>query len=268
MSKEQLLKKCLRTAWNILPKARVPFARAVIHQAAAAEQLSIGVISLGAGLSVLKENGFVPSVVVDIGANRGNWTLEVARVFPSSTFILIDADPANAADLMAVCQSVPRSTFHSTLLGGDTRGDIPFFQMGTGSSVMPELTSADRKEIKLAMTTLDALIGGYMSSPGLIKLDVQGYELEVLRGAEHCLKSAEVVMLECSLLEYNEGAPLFAEVVDFMKDRGFLVYDICGAMRRRDGVLFQADIVFVRENSSLRKSFRQERSEASSRRNC
>jgi len=260
MSSERFLKKCIRTAWNLLPKQRVQIARAVIHQADAAEQRSIGLVSLGAGLSVLKENGFAPGLVVDIGANRGNWSLDVARVFPSAAFILIDADPQNVPELQAVCRSLPQSSFHSTLLGAETRGDMRFFQMGTGSSVMPEVTSADRNEISLAMTTLDALIGDQISSPALIKLDVQGYELEVLRGAPRCLKSAEVIILECAFLEYNEGAPLFAEVVDFMRERGFLVYDFCGAMRRSDGVLFQADVIFAREDSPLRKSFRREAS--------
>ena len=106
------------------------------------------------------------------------------------------------------------------------------------------------------MNTLDDLVAAEVKSPILLKLDVQGYELEVLRGAVKTLSEAEVVIIECSLIQYNEGAPLFAEVVSFMGERGFVVYDFCGQMRRaNDGALFQMDVIFVRENSRLRKEF-------------
>jgi hypothetical protein len=62
-----------------------------------------------------------------------------------------------------------------------------------------------------------------------------------------------VVILEVSLLPYNEGAPLFGEVVAFMAKAGFAVYDFCGQHRRQsDHALFQTDVVFVRADSSLR----------------
>src|SRR2546422_465251 len=95
------------------------------------------------------------------------------------------------------------------------------------------------------------------SLPGrfFLKLDVQGYELEVLRGAERTLTATDVVLMEVSLLQYNAGAPLFAEVTAFMKAIGFVVYDICGQLRRAaDEALFQADLLFVREDSTLRAS--------------
>ena len=128
--------------------------------------------------------------------------------------------------------------------------------MGTGSSVLAERSSTQRNELKLRMSTLDDLVAAEVNSPMLLKLDVQGYELEVLRGARKILAEAEVVVIECSLIQYNDGAPLFAEVVSFMSERGFLVYDFCGHMRREsDGALFQIDVIFARENSTLRKGF-------------
>ena len=89
--------------------------------------------------------------------------------------------------------------------------------------------------------------------PFLLKLDVQGYEIEVLKGGARALAEAEAFLLEVPLLQYNEGAPLFAEVVEFMKDAGFVAFDICGQVRREtDGALFQVDILFVPERSALR----------------
>jgi len=72
------------------------------------------------------------------------------------------------------------------------------------------------------MTTLDEAVTSDSEGPVFLKLDVQGYELEVLRGGNNLLSKTEVVVLECSLIEYNTGAPLIADVISFMKDRGFL----------------------------------------------
>jgi hypothetical protein len=105
------------------------------------------------------------------------------------------------------------------------------------------------------MDTLDHLLEKRQWSPPLLmKLDVQGFELEILKGGSRALDASEVVILETSILEYNRGGPLFDEVVSFMKRAGFLVYDICGQLRREtDGVLFQTDLVFCKEFSDLRK---------------
>lgn len=58
-----------------------------------------------------------------------------------------------------------------------------------------------------------------------------------------------------SLDDHNEGAPLFPEVVDFMRDAGFALYDFGGSYRREtDHALFQIDVVFAKKDSPLRAS--------------
>src|SRR6266436_4167158 len=82
--------------------------------------------------------------------------------------------------------------------------------------------------------------------PDLVKLDVQGFELEALKGATQLFGRTEVFIME---------TPVFHEVVQFMADRGYLTYDFPGFLRRpRDGALGQCGVCFVRENSPLRES--------------
>jgi hypothetical protein len=82
---------------------------------------------------------------------------------------------------------------------------------------------------------------------------VQGFELEVLAGAQSTLDRTEVVVSEVSLLPYNKGAPLMHEVIAYLAEREFLPYDICGGLRRTsDMALFQTDMIFARRGSELR----------------
>jgi hypothetical protein len=87
----------------------------------------------------------------------------------------------------------------------------------------------------------------------MIKVDVQGAELDVLAGANLTLGGAELIVLEVSLFQFFQGAPLFCEVLAHMKSRGFVPYDVLGLQYRPiDGALSQIDVVFVKEHGRFR----------------
>jgi len=181
------------------------------------------------------------------------------QVFPHSKILMVEAQPEKEPVLKAACRSFHGSVeYVITLLGSDNREAAPFYQMqtpfgSTGSSLFEEQTSFERHVITLPMRQLDALLAERTRQRfQLVKLDVQGAELAVLSGALETLKTTEVVLLEVSFLEYNKAAPQFAEVIAFMKANGFVVFDILDCFRARQGVLFQGDLAFVREGSSLR----------------
>jgi hypothetical protein len=100
---------------------------------------------------------------------------------------------------------------------------------------------------------LDALLEtDLLEPPELIKADVQGFELEVLRGAKRCLESTQLLLLEVSYRRIYRDLPLAHEVIAFAGDAGFRIYDICTyAGRPSDGELTQSDILFARESSPL-----------------
>src|SRR5438270_3744776 len=154
---------------------------------------------------------FHPGGIIDIGANVGDWSRQASRTFDCPIH-LIEAQPSLEANL--------RSTGFSytiTLLGPEYRASVPFHLTGTGSSVMKELTGFDEGSIDLPMQRLDDL-GIDLLGPLLLKLDVQGFELEVLKGAPNTLARTEVILSEVSLLPYNKGAPLMHEVMAFLAE--------------------------------------------------
>jgi len=227
----------------------------VLAQAPERLKLQQGVLSMWGSLKNLKSNGFSPRTVIDVGAWIGDWTEHVHAIFPDAQVLMVEANPGKKPGLEAIAARLgPSVQLRMALLGPEARAEVPFYAMEAGSSVLPENTTFERKRLALSMTTLDEVSGGTtLEGPVLLKVDVQGYELEVLRGGSQTLARCEVVLLEVSLLEYNQGAPLMPEVVAFMNAAGFVPYDVCGQFRREtDAVLCQIDIIFVRRDSALR----------------
>ena len=88
----------------------------------------------------------------------------------------------------------------------------------------------------------------------MIKLDLQGAELAALDGATECLKRAKAVLLEVSFIDFERGMPQIADVLAYMKQKGFLPYDILALWHRPiDGAVAQGDVLFVPESSPLRR---------------
>jgi FkbM family methyltransferase len=204
--------------------------------------------------------GFSPTCIVDVGAYVGNWTRMVKSIFANANVLMIEAQPGRQADLQRVCDEYPGQLMYRTsLLGAEARETVEFYELETGSSVLFEQSSITRKQHHYSMYTLDEVLSQAGFGPvDFLKLDVQGYELEVLKGAPQTLVNATVVLMEVSLLGINKGAPLLNEVLQFMAERGFRSYDICSFIRRPlDNALWQSDFLFVKEGTSLlsRESF-------------
>lgn len=209
-------------------------------------------------LQRLEKMGLSPGMIVDCGARFGAWTKLAKKVFPNANVLMVEAHPDTEPYLKDVCKVFhPLVEYQIALLGPRPQEGVPFIvteKMGAGSSVLPELSNVPRNTVHLPMKMLDSVLYEHMvSEVDLLKLDVQGYELEILKGATEALKSVEVVLMETSLIAYNLNAPLFHEVCVFMKQCGFVLFDICDVARWHELTLFQMDVIFVREDSPLRQ---------------
>jgi FkbM family methyltransferase len=203
----------------------------------------------------LAQLGFRPGGILDIGAYEGNWTRTVANVFQRVPILMIEAQEDKRRALDRVRADVPLVEYALCLLGDKDGAETTFNVMETGSSIYSENSDAPRRECRLTMRTLDAVLQQrpQLSEPLFVKLDVQGAELDVLRGGEAALKLSEIVQLEVAMMNYNAGAPEAIDVFQFMADRGFVVYDICGFVRPSPSYLAQIDVLFVRKESALRR---------------
>jgi FkbM family methyltransferase len=208
----------------------------------------------------LRDNGYQPDVIIDVGAFEGSWTKLARQVFHRPSVLMIEAQPEKEATLRAASTDA-KVTYRVALLGAAPSDGVRFYKMRTGSSVYAENTGVARQEVTMPMTTLNHVVrdaGLLNGGSTLLKLDVQGSEIEILRGAAEVLPQITAVIAEVSLVNYNLGAPQFAEITQFMREQGFVVYDIAG-MRRFGKMMGQLDIIFLRDDSPLRMAWQKKR---------
>jgi FkbM family methyltransferase len=198
----------------------------------------------------LLEAGFDPAHIIDVGACSGDWSRSARHIFTKAPIIMIEARTEEDANLTATAREIGNATYKIALLGSETAGAASFSINAVGSSIFPELSNVPQTKVTLPMTTLDTVVDA--KAPAFLKIDCQGAQLEILKGGSKTLEACEVVQLEVALLQYNEGAPLAAEVIAFMDQRGFAIFDFASFIRPLDKHLLQTDIIFTRKTSSLR----------------
>lgn len=204
----------------------------------------------------LRDNGLACDGIIDVGANRGDWSRSIRTIFPQCPILMVEAQASLEPQLARTCREIDRSEYRIALLGPVEGEERVFFEMGSGSSLLPENSNVERTQTVFVTRTLDAVAGEAL--PGVeaifLKLDVQGAELMILGGAAATLERCTAVQLEVALLPYNAGAPLLDEVVTWMAHRGFLVTEVSG-FSRPGTYLVQIDVVFARAGSPLRPEF-------------
>lgn len=206
---------------------------------------------------LISQLGFFPKTIIDVGVASG--TEELYSAFPNAELLLIEALPQFEQSLISILKRYSGS--YVMAAAGAKADQVTFNCHPThleGSSLYKESmgSEADGYEVTVPMVKLDDVIHSKkLNSPYLIKVDVQGAELDVLEGAQKTLLDTEVVVLEVSMFEFMVGAPQFADVIIYMKNLGFVPYDIIlGWNRPLDNALGQVDIVFVTNKGMFRKN--------------
>ena len=212
----------------------------------------LGVPSLHWSLQNLKRKNFYPATVLDIGAYEGLWTLDLLEVFPDARVMMVEAQTNKESFLKGVKQKYPHIDYAISLLSSE-EGAIKTFEENETASHVVNGAHPGAQYRQLKTRRLDDLLEAkQFPLPDLLKLDVQGHEMEVLKGAEKALNHATICLLEISLLNLGDNVPLMAEMMAFMNDKGFQAYDISQFIRRPfDKALYQVDMFFVKKDSAL-----------------
>lgn len=214
---------------------------------------------IGGGLSrsLRRLSGSVqPRTVIDVGVAYG--TPGLYRAFPNASYLLLEPLPDYRRALEAILSRV-RGTYVLAAAGRVREvATINIAPNASSSSLyMPRDAQIDEaRQLEIPVVRIaDECRRLRLAGPYLIKLDIQGAELDALEGAADILPETEIIIVESSLFRFYVEAPTVSDVVQWMAHKHFALYDICGGARRPlDGALAQVDLIFVRADSILRRT--------------
>ena len=212
-------------------------------------------------LERLRKAGFQPRLLLDVGASYGLFADEAWDYWPELSVHGFEPDPEYVKILEARATGDPRLHVSRALVGPKADPAMRYYHVLGASTICQENRTHGARTIQegpgpertCPMLTLDAYSQDRGLKPDFLKIDVQGYELEVLRGAEKVLPGIEVILTEVNHIDVYAGAPLAAELIGWLALRGYALHDVCNLTRRPlDDALWQTDMIFVRQDSPLR----------------
>ena len=213
--------------------------------------------AMALALAGLRRRGFEPGLVIDVGANQGQWSRLARPLFPGARFLLLEPQPACAKALRALTADWPEARFESVAVTEPGIDSVRMIGADAGSTGawVAETNDRGEGERQLPATTLDTLLAESVSRSdrALLKIDVERHEASVLRGAGRLLEAVEVVLVEAQLFEvHDNGRPVLTDLLLQLREAGFELYDFATLSgRRRDGRLRMADALAVRRDSPL-----------------
>jgi len=196
------------------------------------------------------KNYFEPKSILDIGANVGQFYNESKNIFPNAYYYLIEG-----SEHCEVILSTLNVDYSITLLS-DFEKQVEFYirkhePRCTGNSIYREKTSFyddDQIIVENKYTkTLKSLLGNKIFD--LIKIDVQGSEIDIINGGLDIIKEAKGILMEVSLMEYNKNSPTKEFVYEYMDNLGFKPVELIGNINHPlTHELIQQDILFLNKN--------------------
>jgi FkbM family methyltransferase len=195
-------------------------------------------------LQYYKDQGSIFNKVLDIGAYEGEFYLMFKEFFPKADILMIEANEEKESRLKSI------GPYKLALLGSEDNKEVDYYKckdgVPTGNGIYKENTQFKFESEKKKSITLPTLLGsdnGY----DLIKMDVQGSELDIIKGALPIIKRTDALLLELQTLEYNKGAPMASDVISYLQGIGFDMVDILNLMYSENH-LIQVDVLFINRN--------------------
>ena len=192
--------------------------------------------------------------VIDIGANRGQFAL-AARAISGARVISFEPLPQVATIFEKVFADDSSVKLHEAAIGNKSGKKLIHLSARDDSSSLLEIGEAqcdffpgthEVGTLDVRVGTLDEFLrGDEIVRPAMLKLDVQGFELQALAGCKNLIGNFDYVYCECSFVELYKGQKLAGEVISYLGELGFSLSGIYNPSYDRDGNCIQADLLFA-----------------------
>ncbi|SEW49647.1 FkbM family methyltransferase [Chitinophaga arvensicola] len=199
----------------------------------------------------------VLNAIIDVGANQGQFAIAAGYFYPSADIYSFEPLPDVYPLLQRNTRKLPRINTYNMALG-NSNGTLEFHSnaYSHASSALPVSAlqkdmvpkTAASSSIQVAVKRLDDLQSSItFNTPSLLKMDVQGFEKEVLKGAAASLPQIDYLLFETSFVQMYDGEPLFDEMHHFVKELGFEFIAPVGFLQSEKLQILQMDLLYKRK---------------------
>ncbi len=204
----------------------------------------------------LKNMGFIPNHIVDVGANHGSWTREILHYFPDAYCTLLEPQIWLKNSFQDILDTNPKIKFYP-VGAGEKEGSFLFTIVERDDSCSfryskEEAIVAGFKQIEIPVVTLNSLLSSIdLPIPDIIKIDAEGLDIEVLKGASDFFGKTEIFMVEAGVVNkiFDNS---FLKLINFMDENNYRLFEITDLNRPfTPNVLWLVELVFVKKNGFI-----------------
>ena len=196
-------------------------------------------------------------VIYDIGANIGTWTLLAKAVLPNTSVHAFEPLEKHCIEFGKSTTGLENVYLHKCALGPKSFSANMHVTTFSDASSLLEIAKAtedifgvfESSKHEVQVTSLDEyILSNNLPFPDLMKLDIQGYELEALKGANLCMKHVKYLICEVSFIEFYREQALFHDIVAFLSQHDFYL-EAFSVNTQLGQKLYQTDALFIKKTS-------------------
>ena len=206
-------------------------------------------------LQALKRFGFAPAHIIDVGANKGDWTRNAIKFFPDAHYTLMEPQDNLKTHIEDLIEAGHKIRWINAG-AGDKSGSRPFTisphdDRSTFTLSKEEAAAEGLRQVIMEVKTLNDVVSmGIEPVPDMVKIDAEGLDLRVLEGGSELFGKTDVFVLEAAVCARFENT--VAKAMKRLSDAGYKLIDITDLNRSpKHGVLWLCELVFLREASPL-----------------
>ena len=194
-----------------------------------------------------------PETVIDVGSNKGQFIMLIEKLYPDKKIYSFEPIMEVLEKQKKFFNYKKNISYYNFALGSSSsikeffitkrKDSSSFFKVNLEKNKNKNYQIKKTKNINIK--TLDKImIGKETIKPILMKIDVQGYELEVLKGSDKLLNKIDYIVLEVSKNEMYKNQPKVDQIVDYLQNRNFYVLKQSNWSKIKKTNFLQRDMLF------------------------